>query len=212
MGFRFIMHPESDRPFSVEQGDLAISNEPMETSGLVTCSAIIVSDGKQNLLGHIDAADNPAELASFIRENFEIDNDNFVLSIADGGPIASVARQIILDAADILGVKTKIISSQIEPMGTVEVSGDGEVQIKTTADNLKDMQADNQIQRDGHTYVWVTNATNDIVEQTPDGVTVTPPLAPGNPIRYPNAIVGEDSFNNPDDNLVGVYIPKPPGF
>lgn len=57
----------------VKQNDIVISEGQLYTAGLGSCSAIALSAGGKQLLGHIDASTSPDRIAETIESNYDLD-------------------------------------------------------------------------------------------------------------------------------------------
>jgi hypothetical protein len=59
--------------YPVKQGEAALSNKELVTSGLATCVGFYIYQDGLNMLTHVDARVNPNKLSTFIKENFDLE-------------------------------------------------------------------------------------------------------------------------------------------
>lgn len=208
--YKFIEYPKSDHV--VAQGELVISKNGLSTGGLATCSALILSDGEKNMLGHIDASGDPNQIAYFISSNFDVNDPNLKMQIIDAGLNSKVATEIIQRTAGILELQAQFLHRNIDPMGKIRISPNGDVKVLTIADIMQEKQQESHITRNGLSYIFATNAPRKNVEIVEGGINLNIEAVgsmSGKTAHFKDAIIAEEhNPNTSNDDLIGIYIPK----
>ena len=154
------INPLFDEFYTVLQDELAVTEKHVElrTSGLSTCSALVVVGTDKKLLAHVDAKSSINHLEKALTDHFDLSDPNLKIYVVPGdggfgtGPELSLNR--INQALDHLAISDKMRFMShfyTDFMKDLVVRDDPSVEPKR-------IRASETVQKDGLKYVFVTNA------------------------------------------------------